>query len=369
MIVTNTTLTIKVPGKLMIAGEYAILEAYQRSIVMAVDRFVYAKITSSSESHVSLPKLNLENLSWNFKNENIHIATNDKRVNFVENAMNIAYRYIIEQGQTFTNFDLSVTSELDDESGIKYGLGSSAAVVTAVVKAIIEKHEIPCTPTLLFKLAAIAHVQSQGSGSGADVAASSFGGMLTYTSFQAEWLLERTGNATSITEMVEQDWPYFSVKAVGLPKDIQMMIGWTGNPASTKDFIKKINVLKVHKSGLYNQFIEQSSNAVKMIIQGIESNESKQISNGIASNRKALALLGKRAEADIETLLLKTLSDIAEQNGGAGKPSGAGGGDCGIAFLPSKEKVNQVIQEWEEAGIKPLSLSVYPDGAKSSTVS
>lgn len=362
--VTNEKLTIKVPGKLMIAGEYALLEAYQRSIVMAVNRFVYATIESCTENRVSLPKLNLDNLPWEIENKTIHIVTNDKRVNFVENAMNIAYRYIVEQKQPFSNFELSINSELDDESGIKYGLGSSAAVVTAVIKAIIEKHDIASTPTLLFKLAAIAHVETQGSGSGADVAASSFGGMLMYTSFQAEWLKSAHDNAITITELVEREWPYFSVKPIELSDVVQMMIGWTGSPASTKQFLKKIDLLKKKDVDVYSQFIDQSAAAVDSIIRGIEFSDKKQILVGVDSNRQALANLGKNAEADIETAQLKILCDIAEQHGGAGKPSGAGGGDCGIVFLSDAEQAEQVIREWEKAGIRPLTLKMNLHGAR-----
>lgn len=340
----------------MIAGEYSLLEANQRSIVMAVDRFVYATIQTSNENRVSLPKLNLEKLPWEIENKKIHIVTDDKRVNFVENAMNIAYRYIIEQGHTLSRFDLSINSELDDESGIKYGLGSSAAVVTAVIKAILQKHTIPCTPKLLFKLAAVAHVETQGSGSGADVAASAFGGMLAYTSFQAEWLKSAFRNAPSLTELVEQDWPYFSTKPIALPDEIHMMIGWTGSPASTKQFLKKIVLLKEKHVDLYMKFIDQSAVAVDVILRGIESGDSKEILDGITANRQALATLGKNAESNIETALLKELCDITERNGGAGKPSGAGGGDCGIAFLAGREKERKVISEWGKAGIKPLNL-------------
>lgn len=360
---TNSGMTIKVPGKLMIAGEYAILEAYQRSIVMAVDRFVYATIKSSNENLISLPKLNLENLTWIIKDEKIHIVTDDKRVNFVENAMNIAYRYVIEQRQPFTKFDLSINSELDDESGIKYGLGSSAAVVTAVVKAVLEKHKMDYTPKLLFKLAAIAHVQSQGSGSGADVAASSFGGMVAYTSFQAEWLKKEINSPTSVTGLVEKDWPFFSIEPTSLPDDIHMMVGWTGNPASTKDFIKQINKLKDINQDSYEKFIRQSSEAVDLIMEGIKAKDSRLVLNGVISNRKALADLGAHAEASIETPLLKKLSDIAEQHGGAGKPSGAGGGDCGIAFFADRESMKQVDIAWERIRIKTLNFKKSNHGA------
>ncbi|WP_255259664.1 hypothetical protein [Lentibacillus sp. CBA3610] len=35
---SDSTLTVKVPGKLMVAGEFAVLEKHQKLVVMAVDR-------------------------------------------------------------------------------------------------------------------------------------------------------------------------------------------------------------------------------------------------------------------------------------------------------------------------------------------
>src|SRR5699024_6947572 len=87
---------------------------------------------------------------------------------------------------------LIVKSELADENGIKYGLGSSAAVVVSVVEAILTRFmsKVP-QRSLVFKLAAIAHVKTQGSGSGADIAASVYGGLLRYASYQSNLCLNR----------------------------------------------------------------------------------------------------------------------------------------------------------------------------------
>src|SRR5699024_9076758 len=79
----------------------------------------------------------------------------------------------------------------------------------------------------------------------------------------------------------------------------------------------------------------------------------------VKQNRRALREVGERAHADIETPLLSRLCDLAEYYGGAGKPSGAGGGDCGIAFMPTSEKAAEVMQAWEKNGIKPLALKLY----------
>src|SRR5699024_12263907 len=100
-----------------------------------------------------------------------------------------------------------VKRELDDENGMQCGLGASAAVVVSVVEAILTRFmsKVP-QRSLVVMLAAIAHVKTHGSGSGADIAASVYGGFLSYASFQAEWLLERLNPVTNVSTLVEEDW-------------------------------------------------------------------------------------------------------------------------------------------------------------------
>ena len=43
----NSGCTIKVPGKLMIAGEYAVLTPGNVAMVVAVDRYIAAEISQS----------------------------------------------------------------------------------------------------------------------------------------------------------------------------------------------------------------------------------------------------------------------------------------------------------------------------------
>ncbi|GIN69549.1 hypothetical protein J14TS2_00240 [Bacillus sp. J14TS2] len=252
---------------------------------------------------------------------------------------------------------MSVRSELDDTGGRKYGLGSSAAVATAVVSAILKRF-LPHEPSkqLIFKHASISHVITQGNGSGADVAASSHGGLLRYSSFQADWLLRAYNDANTITKLAESDWPYFTVKPIKLPETIHMCIGWTGSPALTSSLIRKIRDLKDSNSSQYEQFLSNSSVAVSSFLDGVTHADPVQVIEGVRLNRRALAELGRNAGVDIETPALTTLYDLAEQHGGVGKPSGAGSGDCGIAFLPSEEKVEQLKNAWEKQESSRLTL-------------
>lgn len=349
----------------MVAGEFAVLEPNQKLIVMAVDRFVYATITRSKKNQLTLENLDIKNVHWHYAYQNICIDTADQRINFVQEAIVTACDYLYEQAIIPEPFTLHVNSELDDESGKKYGLGSSAAVVTAVITAILTKYldEQP-TSELIFKLAAISHVKTQGNGSGADIAASVYGGVLQYTSFQAEWLLDVLSNHKTLTDSVTKKWTYLSVDHLKLPGEISICIGWTGKPASTARLVDQVLRLKTKSPKQFREFLAASSAAVAAFLQGAETGDIPLLLMGVKKNRACLAAIGKQAHVEIETILLNKLATIAEQLGGAGKLSGAGGGDCGIAFMPSNQLANQLRTAWEQAGIKPLSLTISPLGAR-----
>jgi phosphomevalonate kinase len=357
---SNTPTTIKVPGKLMVAGEFAVLAPHHQLVVMAVDRFVYATIAQNGKNELTLHDFQLKNLSWVFSNKNVEIASDDDRLKFVQHAMKIALLYLQERGIKPEPFSLEIKSELDDVSGTKYGLGSSAAVVTAVVLSILKEFEHgEVKEETVFKLASIAHVTVQGNGSGADIAASSFGGFLQYTSFQAEWLIALYENTDTIAEMLEINWFYYTSQSIKLPEKVHVCIGWTGSPASTGKLVHEVLKLKDANPGQFTEFLQASEEAVTHFMNGMKIAETSLLIKGVKQNRKALRTVGEHAGVEIETPLLGTLCDLAEQFGGAGKPSGAGGGDCGIAFMPSKESAEKLKKAWEKAGIKPLAIKPY----------
>ncbi|MUK89329.1 phosphomevalonate kinase [Ornithinibacillus sp. L9] len=358
-------MTVKVPGKLMIAGEFAVLEPYHKLAVMAVDRYVYASIQDNDKNLLTLENFGIEKIEWNFDGQKIAVRSDDARTEFVANAMAIALRYLKECSVVPEKFILTINSELDDD-GVKYGLGSSAAVVTSVISSILERYLLTKPDAdLLFKLAAITHAATQGNGSGADVAASSYGGILEYSSFQAYWLKEKYDQSETLTELLEMDWTFLSIQPLPAPKDLHICIGWTGKPASTKKLVNELLKLKEDNPLKYEVFLTKSEAAVHNYLIGMKDANLSLLLKGIKQNRQALADVGKSANVEIETPLLRKLCDIAEQYGGAGKPSGAGGGDCGIAFMPSEEKALLVKQAWEKVGIKVLDLTVSTIGATS----
>lgn len=357
-------LTIKTPGKLMVAGEFAVLEKGYPLLVMAVDRYVYTTIRDSEENKFTSENFGLHNLTWKYDGYRVVFDDYSPRLKFVTSALTTVLSFLKERGVETTPFSMSVRSELDDEeTGAKYGLGSSAAVVTSVVTAVLEKFlRYRPARSLIFKLASIAHVRTQGSGSGADIAASTYGGVLHYKSFQASWLKKEMNKTKRILPILQKNWPYLHIEQIYFPENIYVCIGWTGNPASTKNLVSEITKLKRDKQDVYSRFLKDSRQAVQQILTSIEENDIPLFLEGITKNRQALARLGELAQVPIETEKLAQLSNLAEQLDGAGKLSGAGGGDCGLAFLTSEAACTTIQKKWETYHIQPLALKVDPEG-------
>ena len=63
-----------------------------------------------------------------------------------------------------------------------------------------------------------------------------------------------------------------------------------------------------------------------------------------------------------EESALTRLIDAAASAGAVAKPSGAGGGDCGVAFCTSAAQADAVRAAWRSVDIVPLPLAIAAAG-------
>lgn len=354
---THSSYRVKVPGKLLIAGEYAVLEPKHEAIVMAVNRYMTAYIEPSQQNSISLPQLGFDNITWKVQNKHVQFHHSDARLEFIENSISVTLRFLQEKSIPVKPFHLTVKSELYDyASGQKFGFGSSAAVVVAVISAILTLHHHRFyQPALeeIFKLSAIAHFKTQKNGSGADIAAATFGGWLRYTSFDSKWLSKELQNECKLEELLQKTWPNLLILPVQPPENLKVCIGWTKKASSTRAKIYQVQDFREQDLGTYEDFLNESEKAVTRIIKSFERNDVLEAITGLKQNRKALMLLSKETDITIETAKLKALCTLAEKYG-SGKTSGAGGGDCGIAFLNGVEQIQALYHSWQQVGIIPL---------------
>ena len=183
---------ITAPGKLMLSGEWSILENGVPCIVMAIDQKVSVSISPSNEIEFFAKGTEMK-AKAEFLNEKIVLNTGEKEKEFflfVSKSIEATLNYLIGEKVSIKNFSIETNSsdtviDLGEGKKAKVGFGSSAAIVAATVAAVLAFHnqeiESLQAKERIFKLGCIAHYLAQGKiGSSFDVASSTYGGTLIY---------------------------------------------------------------------------------------------------------------------------------------------------------------------------------------------
>ena len=351
-------ITAKAPGKLYIAGEYAIVEPGSPAIIVAIDQFVTVTIKESKETgSISSEQYQENSLSWHRRGNKIIFDNRDNPFHYILSAIRLTELYAQSTGKQMVNYHVNIDSDLDSTDGKKYGLGSSAAVTVATVRALSLFYNLKLTDDALFKLASMAHLDVQGNGSLGDIAASVYGGWIAYHSFDRDWLRIMRQD-TPLVDLLTMSWPMLSIERLEQPHDLELLIGWTGSPASTSIFVDKMALFKGKQKSTYLKFLEDSKKCVNAMIKGFERNDSAMIQKEVTHNRLILQHLAHASQIVIETTALTALCDLSESQHAAAKTSGAGGGDCGIALATSKTNRSALFNDWLNNAIQPLDIKV-----------
>lgn len=353
-------ITEKAPGKLYIAGEYAVVENGYPAILVALDQFVTCTIEESAGEvgQIFSKQYRNDQLVWRRMGDQMIVDKRDNPFAYILSAIQVTENYARSFERELRIFDMKIDSQLDSASGKKYGLGSSAAVTVATVKALCHFYHLPVTKDEIFKLAAIAHFEVQGNGSLGDVAASVYGGWIAYHSFDRQWLAQQR-KYLNLKELVDLPWPDLKIEPLQAPQNLELLIGWTGKPASTSRLVDKISLFKARQQNEYHRFLESSKACIQRMVDGFHHQDIEAIKDEIRYNRDLLKRLGNNSGVNIETPVLTRLCQIAEEFGGAAKTSGAGGGDCGIVAIDRNADFKGVLKSWAKEKIEHLPLSVH----------
>lgn len=327
-------ITTRAPGKLFIVGEYAVVEAGEPAVLVAVNRYLHVRLREQSEpaQHSEGP--------------------------YVDAAIRVIDELRADRGLAERYFTLETESELEDESGRKYGLGSSAAVTVATIAALDRLYGLNLDPLERLKLALIATVEVSPRASGGDLAASTVGGWVYYRAPDRAALHRHRAEHGLASALACSAWESFEVRRLSPPNDTSLLIGWTGSPASTQQLVDRVSPAGAASHQQYAEFLAQSRSCVESFAHELDTAGPLTL-QAIHEARSLLRRLGSIKGIAIETDALRDLCDIAERHGATAKPSGAGGGDCGIALVPTDLEINELLQEWEQHGIRQLHLEVH----------
>lgn len=353
-------ITEKAPGKLYIAGEYAVLEPDNPAVLVAVNQFVRVSISKSKTATglIHSKQYSQDSIHWVRKGSRMVIDNRDNPFEYILSAISLTESYCIEQNIKMNVYDLHINSDLDSADGKKFGLGSSAAVTVATVKAILRFYGVDFTNELVYKLSAISHYSVQGNGSAGDIAASVYGGWLAYQTFDKAWLKSEIAHK-SLSEVVNEAWPGLKIQILNPPENMKLIIGWSQKPASTSQLVDETNANKCSVRVKYARFLDDSKKCVLQMINGFETGDIQLIQAKIRENRKILQNFAKMNHIAIEIPRLTSLIELAESLGGAAKTSGAGNGDCGIVIADQDTDIEALENEWRRNNILPLNFKVH----------
>ena len=363
------------PGKLYIAGEYAVVEPGHQAVLVAVDRFITVRITQAEDGgsagptgHISSTLYEAQSLTWYRRPEDGVVMVDKQFDDYVVSAIRMVEQMVREAGGPLRYFDLDVSSELDDGCGRKLGLGSSSAVTVATVRAVARFYGLVLDDMAVYKLALLATDAVQPIGSGGDIAASSFTGWVAYTSPDRAWLHQvsgapGTGNSpggsAGLSELVRMDWPLLSIRRLPAP-GLRLSVGWTGSPASTPRLVADVQAhARGAQDAAYTAFLRESEACLSALTLALREDDARETGLRIQEGRRLLSGLSRTSGITIETPQLRRLVEIAQEHGAVAKSSGAGGGDCGIALCPPGTDMAAMHAAWESAGIQPLDLRVH----------
>jgi phosphomevalonate kinase len=117
-------------------------------------------------------------------------------------------------------------------------------------------------------------------------------------------------------------------------------------------------------SGHYRTFVAATGVCVTGLAAALAGGDGVGVLEQFGEAGRVLERLDRRVGLGVFTPRLRALVRVARRAGGAGKPSGAGGGDCGIALLDaaSRERAGQLAEQWTAAGVLPLPMGVAAEG-------
>lgn len=293
------------PGKAILCGEYAVLHGAP-AISVAVDRFARAGFGAGGV-----------------------------RSPFVVEALERA-------GAPEAEVTIDSAELYDGER--KLGFGSSAAVTVATVglawahtgRSLAERRA-------LFEVADEAHAAAQGTrGSGIDVATSVWGGVIRF---------QRAGGQVAI-------------EPVSLPDEVHLTFVFTGKSASTAELIGRVKALAerapAHHEAAIGRLVAQAHAFATAVTNG----DAAQLLRAADAYFEAMAHLGEACGAEIVTREHAELAALARRHGGVAKPSGAGGGDLGVAFTVGLEATAQLRAALEGSTLQLLDVSAPAPGLR-----
>lgn len=328
------------PGKVVILGEYAVLEGAP-ALAMAVDRRVRVELTSHRGPHWSVAAPGWADGSTRFDLD----ACGQPQLGAGGDAFRMPAHVI---GRLFSHlgrwppdpFHLSLESTALMQRGSrgaeKLGLGSSAALTVALAHAlgyyVASQHDELLLPDLSTLVDIHSSLQARP-GSGVDVAASLRGGLIEYSRLPSPQALPAE-----------------------LPAGVECCFVWSGLPAVTGRFLEGVDQWRRGHQERFRRVMAPLAEIAQGGAQAARTGNGDEFLKMVREYSVALETLGEASGTDILSQSHRQLRALAARYGVAYKPCGAGGGDIGVGMSMDPEALAGFRAGLVAGNLRPLAL-------------
>ena len=281
----NTTWWADAPGSLMLMGEHAVLHG-KRALVCAVDQRLRVTLTPRPDRTVR-----------------VHSALGEEEASLGDLAVRKPFRFVWAcvraQAPAFpSGCDLKITSDFPAD----IGFGSSAAVTVAVCAVLNAWLGIPHDRAALHQAAWKVIRSVQGRGSGADAAASVFGGMVEYRADPLK--LQPLNTRHPIT------------------------VVYSGYKTPTTEVIARVEAERQNRQALFNGFFFEIDECVSAAVDAVCRDHWAELGVLMDRNHALMKAIGVSDDT------LEEIADTLRKQPGilGAKISGSGLGDCVVGL-------------------------------------
>lgn len=345
------------PGKLVIVGEYAVLEGAP-GLAVAVDVRAVARITPvpGAGNQLVLPDTGE---SFRFR----WVPGSGPRWEGVSPgafglpleacAEILAARGLLAHAAELPACQIELATAAfhqtsRDGQRLKLGLGSSAAIVVALTGALLRfAGSPPQSRQALIGICCEAHRRLQGgSGSGIDVATSVTGGTV----------------AIDFGRQPGPGGPVPQAHPVPWPRRLGIIAVWTGQSASTPAMLARLRAFRERDAVRFASHMGRLGANAGQAVAAFSADDTTRLLAAIAGYESGLRQLDEAAGIGIFSPAHERLRAIALKHGAVYKPSGAGGGDFGIALTDSRPVEQALRGAYAAEGVDVLDAELCAPG-------
>lgn len=334
--------TASAPGKLVLLGEYAVLEGAP-ALVLAVDRRAKVAMTTLSSEiwEIFSPTLGLD--------ASMRVGSGSAQWCGTP-APELVWLELLFEQLPFVADLAPCRVELDSDpfylqhadQRTKLGLGSSAALTVALLGAFHALAQRP--PPRLDACIGVHRAIQRGRGSGIDIAASLAGGMSRF---------ELSGDEYACTP-------------AHLPDGLRWCCVFSGRSASTGAMLATIAAWREREPAEYARYLHELATISSRGVDAVANHDDTAFLSSLRDYAQALARLGAASGTEIASREHRAIGDIAAECGAVYKSCGAGDGDVGITFAVDDTRLREFSARAARAGFSVIEMEADPRGLETS---